>query len=215
MNDRLGDLSTVFTRRHWGVDSPVRCLAISACFLAVISIASPLPTSADETSSETISAGRVPQIAVDPPTRVNAAPHPRSRGHLDGLYVWLGPVGAASHIDATWDSTFGGQLAFVRVRESQRLGAFGITAGASSWTERAGGRLWVDGLAGTRLGRMVGVTAGPLVELAALAHPRIGASVGVWAFLGVTPFARVGVVHELGPFAEIGLHIALPVSRSY
>ena len=60
---------------------------------------------------------------------------------------------------------------------------------------------------------MVGVSVGPIVELSELAHPRLGGSVGLWAFVGVTPFARVGIVDELGGFVEIGLHIALPVIR--
>ncbi len=133
---------------------------------------------------------------------------------LDGLYLWLGPTGAASHVDATWDSTFGGDLAVVRIREREALSAIGATVGASLWTARGGGRLWVDALAGTRLGgRIYGVTAGPIVELAELSHPRLGGSLGVWGFFGITPFARVGFVDELGGFAEVGVHIALPVLR--
>lgn len=133
---------------------------------------------------------------------------------LDGTYVWLGPTGAASHVDADWDSTIGGDLAVLRIRERRPLAAIGATFGGSTWTARGGGRIWLDALAGTRIaGRMVGVSAGPILELSELAHPRPGASVGVWLFAGVTPFARVGVVHELGPFAEIGLHVALPVYR--
>jgi hypothetical protein len=60
---------------------------------------------------------------------------------------------------------------------------------------------------------MVGVSAGPILELNELQHPRYGGSVGLWAFVGVTPFLRVGAVEELGGFAEIGVHIALPVFR--
>ena len=133
---------------------------------------------------------------------------------LDGTYLWLGPVGAASTIDSDWDSTFGGDLAIVRVRERDRLSAVGFDIGGSLWTERGGGRIWLDALAGTRLaGRVYGVTAGPLVELSDFAHPRFGGSVGVWAFFGITPFARIGVVDELGPFVDVGVHIALPVLR--
>jgi hypothetical protein len=133
---------------------------------------------------------------------------------LDGLYLWLGPTAAASHVDATWDSTVGGHLAVIRVRERQRLGAIGGAFGATLWTERPGGRLWLDAMLGTRIaGRMVGASFGPIVELGTLSHPRPGGSIGVWAFIGVTPFARVGVVDQLGTFAEIGLHIALPALR--
>jgi hypothetical protein len=132
---------------------------------------------------------------------------------LDGVYLWLGPTGAASHVDGMWDSTVGGHAAVVRVRERGPLAVVGGVVGATLWTERGGGRIWLDAVAGTRLGKMVGVSAGPLVELSERTHPRFGASLGIWGFVGVTPFARVGVVEELGGFAEIGVHIALPVLR--
>ncbi len=133
---------------------------------------------------------------------------------LDGIYVWLGPVGAATHVDTGWDSTFGADLAILRVREHAPLAAIGIDAGASLWTERDGGRVWLDMIVGTRLGnRTYGVSVGPIVEFSELQHPRIGGSVGTWAFFGITPYARVGVVDELGTFAEVGIHIALPVLR--
>jgi hypothetical protein len=157
------------------------------------------------------------QVDPDPPARVTPpSPVPTENGptwDLDGLYLWLGPTGAGSHVDGMWDSTIGGDLAVVRIREREALGAIGASVGASRWTERGGGRIWLDALAGTRLGRMVGVSAGPIVELDDLHHPRLGASVGLWAFLGVTPYARVGTVEDLGAFAEIGVHIALPVRR--
>ena len=134
---------------------------------------------------------------------------------LDGLYLWLGPIAAASREASQWDSTIGGDATVIRVREHESLGAIGGTLGAARWTARGGGRIWLDGLAGTPAwGRMFGVSAGPFVELADLHHPRIGGSIGVWAFLGVTPYARIGAVSGLGAFAEVGLHIALPVLRS-
>jgi hypothetical protein len=133
--------------------------------------------------------------------------------NLDGFYIWLGPTGAASRLDSEWDSTIGADLALVRVRERETLGALGLSFGGSRWTERGGGRVWLDALVGTRVGRMVGVSAGPILELSDLAHPRWGGSVGLWAFLGVTPFVRIGSIDELGGFIEIGLHIALPILR--
>lgn len=151
----------------------------------------------------------------DPPARTAQPSVPKTEDEpswdLDGLYLWLGPTGAASHTQAEWDSTFGAHVAVIRVRENELLGAIGATLGASRWTVRGGARFWVDGLIGTRLGRMVGITAGPILELPELKHPEVGASVGVWAFLGVVPFVRVGTVRELGGFVEIGLHIALPI----
>jgi hypothetical protein len=166
----------------------------------------------------TAAADPLAPIAPDAPT----APHPvvvprasfRPSWDLDGSYLWLGAIGAASRIEARWDSTFGGEAAFVVVHERAPIGLLGIDLGASRWTEREGGRVWADGMAGTRLaGRMVGASLGPLVELSELAHPRLGASIGMWAFVGITPFARVGLVSGLGGFAELGIHIALPVLR--
>jgi hypothetical protein len=157
-------------------------------------------------------------ITPDPP----AAPQPvvvppgtfRPTWDLDGTYLWLGPVGAASYADTRWDSTFGGEAAIVVIRERAALGLLGATLGASRWTERGGGRIWLDGLVGTRLlGRMLGASLGPIVELSELAHPRLGASIGVWGFAGITPFVRIGAVTNLGMFAELGVHIALPVLR--
>jgi hypothetical protein len=131
---------------------------------------------------------------------------------LDGLYLWVGPSGAATRADDAWDSTWGIDVSVLRVRERDRLATVGASLGASLWTARGGGRIWLDAVVGTYLvGRMVGVTAGPILELAELAHARIGGSVGVWTFIGVTPFARIGVVDELGVFGEIGVHVALPV----
>jgi hypothetical protein len=132
---------------------------------------------------------------------------------LDGTYVWLGPSGAASRIDAEWDSTVGGDLSLVRVRENDALGAIGASFGAQRWTVRGGGRLWLDAIVGTKIGRMIGLSAGPIVELNELAHPRVGGSVGAWAFVGVAPYVRVGAVQDLGGFVELGVHIALPVVR--
>ena len=167
-----------------GIHSQALWTAILACFLGVIPIASAEPSVL------------------------------RPSWDLDGFYVWLGPTGAASHIDAQWDSTFGADAAFVRVRERDSVGVVGATLGASKWTERGGGRVWVDALVGTQVfGHMIGASAGPIVEFAELARPSYGGSIGLWAFLGVTPYARVGEVTGLGAFAEIGVHIALPVLR--
>jgi hypothetical protein len=181
-------------------------LRIFACFLVVI---------AANAHAEGFAPTRVDP---DPPPRKTPAVVPAGTSapswDLDGLYLWLGPTGAASHIVAEWDSTVGADATLVRVRERAALGVVGASLGASRWTVRGGGRIWLDGLVGTRVGRMVGASAGPLLELSELAHPRVGGSVGLWAFVGVTPFVRAGIVSELGGFVEIGVHIALPVIRS-
>jgi hypothetical protein len=146
------------------------------------------------------------------PVVVAPATHPPS-WDLDGTYLWLGPIGAASYL-GRWDSTFGGEAAIVRVRERAALGLAGVNLGASHWTARGGGRVWIDGLVGTHLlGRMMGASLGPIVEVSDVVHPKLGASIGIWGFIGITPFARVGAVTDLGMFAELGVHIALPVLR--
>jgi hypothetical protein len=173
------------------------------CLLLVIRAAS-----ADPTVTVVPDAPGVPRPVVVPRATF------RPSWDLDGTYLWLGPIGAASYVDAKWDSTFGGEAAAVIVHEREPLGLVGINLGASRWTERGGGRVWVDGLVGTQLiGRMMGASLGPILELSELAHPRLGASIGVWGFAGITPFARVGAVSNLGMFAELGVHIALPVLR--
>jgi hypothetical protein len=169
------------------------------CLLAALAVTAPAIAFADPPHVDPIT---VPPASFSP------------SWDLDGTYLWLGPIGAASRIDARWDSTFGADAALVVVREREPISVAGVDLGASRWTARGGGRVWVDGLIGTHLaGRMVGASLGPIVELSDLAHPRLGASLGVWGFAGITPFARVGGVAEMGIFAEIGIHIALPVLR--
>jgi hypothetical protein len=204
---RLGNHSTRMRGGRKGLGPLVRGVASPTLVAVVLAVLSGMATAGPTTATRT---EEVPRKA--PPVVRPAGLRPT--WDLDGVYVWLGPSGAASHIDGQWDSTFGAQIAMLRVRERASLGAIGGAFGASRWTERGGGRLWLDSVAGTRLGsRMVGATAGAILELGDLNHPRIGGSVGLWAFVGVTPFVRVGVVQEAGTFAEIGLHIALPVVR--
>jgi len=157
----------------------------------------------------------------DPPQRQNQPQRvlPAS-WDLDGMYFWIGPEGAASwgrgpeQMASKWDSTIGADATLIFIRERESLAAAGGSLGASKWTERGGGRVWIDGLAGTRLGgHMVGASLGPILELSDVSHPHLGASVGIWAFFGVTPYVRVGAVDQLGAFAEVGLHLALPVLR--
>lgn len=201
---------------HWGVPpqgppgqqarSPrARSSRRIACFLAVI----PLARAA---------AAEPGRVVPDPPSAPRPVTVPPSTfaptWNLDGTYLWLGPVGAASHIAARWDSTFGAEAAIVVVRERDPLGLVGANLGASRWTVRGGGRVWVDGLAGTHLlGHMTGISFGPILELSDLAHPRPGVSLGAWGFAGIAPFVRLGAVSDLGMFAEVGVHISLPVLR--
>jgi hypothetical protein len=162
------------------------------------------------------------QTVPDAPAPAPPGPAPvlRPSWDLDGLYLWLGPVAAAGHqavVDregTEWDSTFGGDLSVLRVREHELLGAIGASFGASKWTTHDGGRLWLDGLVGTEvLGHMIGLSAGPLVELDSLATPKLGGSLGLWGYAGIAPYARVGLIDRLGGFVEFGVQIPLPVFR--
>lgn len=206
MRARIGALTTL----GWGLPSSGgrTALGIATCFILA---------GAGAAAAEPVAAAE-PTTLPDPPPRsgppvVGPSSLPPS-WDLDGLYVWLGPVGAAGRLDGDWDSAFGADLAVVRVREAAPLGAVGVAAGAARWAARGGGRLWLDGLAGTRLGgRMYGATLGPVVELAELAHPRVGGAVGIWAFFGPTPYARIGVISDGAAFVEVGIHLALPVLR--
>jgi hypothetical protein len=138
-----------------------------------------------------------------------------SAADLDGWYLWLGPGGGAAWIDDRWYSTFGAAATVVRVREHAWLGALGVSVGAARWTERDGGRVWLDALVGTRrVGDvMVGASAGPLLELGDLRHPKIGGAGAIWLFAGVVPYVRLGVVHAAGEFLEAGVQLALPALR--
>jgi len=194
---------------HWGLcpqalEGQQRCTDITAtprriaCLVAV-AVAAAAPAAADPARTTPIT---VPPASF-PPT-----------SDLDGTYLWLGPLGAASWIADRWDSTFGADAAITVVRERAPVALVGVDLGASRWTARGGGRVWVDGVIGTQLiGHMMGASLGPIVELSALAHPRFGASIGVWGFAGIAPFARLGTIADLGIFAEVGIHIALPALR--
>ncbi len=192
---------------HWGIHSQARRRLWSRA-LVCIALVIQSAAAADPVTATVPDAPAAPRTVVVP--RATFTPS----WDLDGTYLWLGPLGAASYVDAKWDSTFGGEAAVVVVREREALGVLGGNFGATLWTERGGGRIWLDGVLGTRLlGRMMGASIGPILELSELAHPRLGASIGMWVFAGITPFARVGAVSNLGMFAELGVHIALPVLR--
>jgi len=192
---------------HWGIHSHLVTRHLTTAALVTI-LAMSGSAAADPITATLPDAPAAPRTI-----RVPAASASPS-WDLDGLYLWLGPIGGASYIDAKWDSMFGGEAAVVAVRERQPLALVGVDLGASRWTARDGGRMWVDALLGTRvLGRMMGASLGPILEISQLARARIGGSIGVWGFAGITPFARVGAITDLGIFAELGVHIALPVLR--
>ena len=139
----------------------------------------------------------------------------RAGSDLDGTYLWVGPVGAATHVEGAWDSAWGGTLHLIRIRERSWLGSLGAGIGAAHYAARDGGRVWVEALVGTRrlVGKMVGISVGPTVELGQFRHARAGVQASIWCFAGVVPYARGGVLDASGPFVEVGLSISLPAVR--
>jgi hypothetical protein len=134
-------------------------------------------------------------------------------GDLDGAYVWLGINGAATH-DDEWDSVFGVQTSVFRVRERSWLALLGGgIAGSRVATE--GWRVSLDALAGTRIASRatVGIGIGPVVDLHDQRHARVGATATVWAFVGVTPYVRAGVLEDGSTYVDVGMQIGLPVFR--
>jgi hypothetical protein len=159
----------------------------------------------------------VPAAADD---TVPAQPEPALRytGNLDGEYVFLGPVGGAVQIEGAWDGAFGAEGGIVRVRERRVLSAAGVMLGGIRYSARDGGRLWLEGVVGTRrlpgLGRtLLGLSVGPAVELGTVQHPRAGVTASAWVFAGVIPYVRAGSFDEAGSYVELGLALALPVGR--
>jgi hypothetical protein len=136
-------------------------------------------------------------------------------GDLDGDRLLLGPVGAAVRIEAEWDTAFGASIGWLRLRERRALSAFGVTFGGARYSARDGGRLSLEGIAGTRRlgGVLIGLTCGATVELGDVQHPRGGVTGSAWVFAGVVPYVRAGWLDEAGGFVELGLAIALPVRR--
>jgi hypothetical protein len=149
----------------------------------------------------------------EPPPQV---PHRlRTTDNLDADRLFLGPVGGAIAIDGAWDGAVGAELAWLRIREHQALAAAGVAFGGARYAARDGGQLWLEGLVGTRrvTGLLIGVTAGPALELGALEHPRLGATASAWLFAGISPFVRIGAIDGAGAFVELGLALELPVWR--
>jgi hypothetical protein len=150
---------------------------------------------------------------VPPPQPPRTLPY---TGNLDADYVILGPVGAAIQIEGAWDSAFGGEIGWLRLRERRGLALVGGAIGAVRYAERDGGRIWGEALVGTRRlpgGLLVGISAGPAVELGTVQHPRAGATGAAWIFAGVVPYLRGGVIDEAGAWIELGLALELPVWR--
>ena len=144
-----------------------------------------------------------------------ATAEPRSTADLDGVQLWIGPSGAASRTERGWDSLWGGSVAVLRVREARTLAVTGAWLGAAHYAGGERGRIWLDGVVGTRRlgGWLVGLSAGPSLDLGADHHPRPGGSIALWGFAGVVPVVRIGTVAEAGLVVELGASLSLPALR--
>ena len=145
-------------------------------------------------------------------------PTPRGLQHmandLDGVYLMLGPLGAVSYLDRVRQSTFGGQLLVLRVREKAPIAALGLAFGALRYTAAERGRAWADLVIGTRVrSTHVGMGIGPVLELDQVAPARLGGQLTLWVFAGVIPYVRAGHIDGAGSFAELGVQLMLPVRR--
>jgi len=124
-------------------------------------------------------------------------------------------LGSAVRVEGEWDSGFGGEIAFGSLTERRALAAWAASVDFVAYSERSGGRAAIELAAGTRWpsGLLVGVAAGPVLEVDDLRRPRAGGQASIWLFAGVVPYARVGAVERGGAFVDIGLRIPLPVGR--
>jgi hypothetical protein len=138
----------------------------------------------------------------------------RHTSDLDGGYLWLGITGAATRADGSWDSTFGGDAAVLRVRERSALAITGVGLTGTRMATEERWRLSLDGVAGTRIaGVLAGVAIGPSLDLARVDHARAGATATAWVFAGITPFVRVGVLVDGTAYIDIGARLGFPVTR--
>jgi hypothetical protein len=109
----------------------------------------------------------------------------------------------------------GGGIQVVRLRERARLGVVGGWLSGVHYAGRDGGRVALEAVVGTRrlIGPMLGLGAGPVLELGDAHHPWAGGQVSAWLFAGVSPYLRAGVVREAGGYLELGVQLSLPARR--
>jgi hypothetical protein len=142
-----------------------------------------------------------------------APPAAAEREDAPSWFVAVAAVGSAVRVERGWDTGFGGEVGVGLVGPSGRR-AFGLAAaslGGLAYSERSGGRAWSELSFGTRaLGWLVGVGAGPVVELDEIRGPRYGGQATAWVLAGVVPTVRVGGLEEGGVFVDVGVRIAFP-----
>jgi hypothetical protein len=140
---------------------------------------------------------------------------PPSPADLDGWYLTIGPVGAASRVADQWWSAFGLEVSIVRVAEHALPAALGVSGGGVSYAGRRGGRLWLEAEIAVAKPFPLGVGVGAAAEVDPVEPPRPGIEATLWAYLGIVPYVRVGTVKTSGAFVEAGAMIKVPVRFLY
>jgi hypothetical protein len=147
-------------------------------------------------------------------SRATAASDDRSESPSHFLAVVL--IGSAVRLEGEWDGAFGGELSVGELRgDRSSLAAWAAAIGFLAFSERDGGRASAEVAVGTRwpIGLLVGISGGPVIELAETRNPRAGGQVSLWAYAGVSPYVRFGAVEMSGVFLDVGLRIPLPAGR--
>lgn len=136
-------------------------------------------------------------------------------GAAGSHFVAVDLIGSAVRAEGAWDSAFGGELAVGAMCDECPLAAWAAGFGLLAFAERSGGRVFAEAAVGTRwpAGLLVGVSAGPVLELDEVRLPRIGGQASIWLFAGVVPYVRAGALAEGGTFVDFGLRIPLPAGR--
>lgn len=144
-----------------------------------------------------------------------ALPAPALPAPAGATYLVLAPLGGAVHLGGSWDAGSGAALSLVRVRAGRGLALAGTQVGGLRLASREHGLVWADLLAGSRAlgGLLMGLGAGVHAELSPVFSMRWGGHATIWAFLGITPYGRIGVVQRAGTYVEFGIQVPLPAFR--
>jgi hypothetical protein len=138
-----------------------------------------------------------------------------SPADLDGWYITIGPVAAATRVAGSWWSAVGLEASVVRVAEASLPAAFGVATGGVSYAGRAGGRLWLEAELAVGPPVPAGLGVGVVAEVDPVAPPRPGAEATLWVYAGLVPYVRVGTVETTGAFLEAGVMVKLPIRFLY
>ena len=144
-----------------------------------------------------------------------AAEELRSVKDLDGIHVTLGPVASMVHIEDDWTPAAGAELSLVYVQERCRPAALGFAFGGLSYSDRDGGRLWLEAELAVNdpLPVAIGLGLGATAEVDPVQDARLGLQATLWVFAGVIPYLRAGSLDREGEFVEAGVMLKIPALR--